>query len=247
MSASLPAANLIMRRTPMRHDAEATGEGPFSDPRAVARYAEGPPRNVPGYYAMQRMTTILLAERVPENARVLVLGAGGGLELKAFAEAHPGWAFDGVDPSAEMLRLAQRTLGRLASRAALHQGYIGDAPIGPFDAATCLLTLHFLPLQERRRTAAEVHRRLKPGAPFVVAHLSIPQGDERSVWLSRYAAFMVDSGIDPDMAANARAAVDAQLTILAPEQDEVILREAGFSNISLFYAGFTFRGWVGYA
>ncbi len=26
--------------------------------------------------------------------------------------------------------------------------------------------------------------------------------------------------------------------------DEVILREAGFSNISLFYVGFTFRGWV---
>jgi tRNA (cmo5U34)-methyltransferase len=37
------------------------------------------------------------------------------------------------------------------------------------------------------------------------------------------------------------------LTILTPEQDEAILREAGFSNVSLFYVGFTFRGWVGYA
>ena len=37
---------------------------PFSDPQAVARYAEGAPRNVPGYYTMQRMTTLLLAERV---------------------------------------------------------------------------------------------------------------------------------------------------------------------------------------
>ena len=49
---------------------------PFSDPQAVARYAEGAPRNVPGYAAMQRMTTLLLAERVPDDARVLVLGAG---------------------------------------------------------------------------------------------------------------------------------------------------------------------------
>lgn len=32
-----------------------------------------------------------------------------------------------------------------------------------------------------------------------------------------------------------------------PEQDEAILREAGFGNVSLFYAGFTFRGWVWYA
>jgi tRNA (cmo5U34)-methyltransferase len=151
---------------------------------------------------------------------VLVLGAGGGLELKAFAQAHPGSIFDGVDPASEMLKLAERILGPLASRATLHQGYIDDAPIGPFDAATCLLTLHFLALEERRRTAAEVHRRLEPGAPFVVAHLSVPQGEgERALWLSRYAAFVVASGIDPDKAANARAAIDAQLTILTPEQE----------------------------
>jgi tRNA (cmo5U34)-methyltransferase len=188
---------------------------------------------------MQRMTTLLLAERAPEDARVLVLGAGGGLELKTFAEAHPGWTFDGVDPSAEMLKLAQRTLGPFAARATLHQGYISDAPVGPFDAATCLLTLHFLTVEERQRTTAEVHRRLKPGAPFVVAHFCIPQ-DERSVWLSRFAAY---AGIDPNQA----VAIDSHLTILSPEQDEAILREAGFSNVSLFYAGFTFRGWVGYA
>ena len=71
---------------------------PFADAQAVARYAEGPPRIVPGFAHLQRMTTILLAERVPQGGRVLVLGAGGGLELKVFAEAHPDWHFDGVDP-----------------------------------------------------------------------------------------------------------------------------------------------------
>ena len=102
----------------------------FSDPQAVARYADGPPRFVPGYSAMQRMTTLLLAERVSEDARVLVLGAGGGLELKVFAQGHSGWTFDGIDPSAEMLKLAQQTLGPLASRARLHQGYVDGAPQG---------------------------------------------------------------------------------------------------------------------
>jgi tRNA (cmo5U34)-methyltransferase len=108
---------------------KATGNGvvseptdPFSDPQAVARYTEGPPRIVPGYDGMQRMTTLLLAERVREDARVLVLGAGGGLELKAFAQAHPGWIFDGVEPASEMLKLAERILGPLASRATLHRG-----------------------------------------------------------------------------------------------------------------------------
>lgn len=222
---------------------------PFSDPEAVSRYTEGPPRIVPGYEGMLRMATILLAERVQEDARVLVLGAGGGLELKAFAQAHPTWTFDGVDPSAEMLKLAAQILGPLTSRVTLHQGYIEAAPSEPFDAATCILTMHFVTLEERRRTLAEIHRRLKPGAPFVIAHFSFPQGEgERALWLSRYAAFAVASGgMGPEKAATARAAIDARLTILTPEQDEAILREAGFSNISLFYAGFTFRGWVCYA
>jgi tRNA (cmo5U34)-methyltransferase len=213
---------------------------PFSDPQLVARYADSPPRIVPGFESMQRMTALLLAERVPADGRVLVIGAGGGLELKTFAQLYPGWTFDGVDPSAAMLQLARETLGSLAPRVTLHQGYTGNAPEGPFDGATCLLTLHFLPLEERRRTLAEIHRRLKPGAPVVIAHLCIAQDDERTVWLSRYSAY---AGIDP----NQIAVIDSQLTILSPEQDEAMLREAGFSRISLFYAGFTFRGWVGYA
>lgn len=76
----------------------------FSDPAAVARYLDGPRRFVPGLTDLHRMTGILLAERAPADARVLVLGAGGGLELKALAEAHPGWRFVGVDPSGPMLR-----------------------------------------------------------------------------------------------------------------------------------------------
>ena len=60
---------------------------PFADPHAAARYAEGPPRLVPGFADLHRMSTLLLTERTPAAGRVLVLGAGGGLELKAFAEA----------------------------------------------------------------------------------------------------------------------------------------------------------------
>lgn len=220
----------------------------FSDPQAVARYTEGPPRFVPGYNAMLSMAAILLAERVPEDGKVLVLGAGGGLELKAFAQANQGWSFDGVDPSAAMLTLAGQTLGPFAPRARLHQGYIDNAPEGPFDGASCLLTLHFVDVAERCRIASEIRRRLKPRAPFVAAHLSAPNGkEERPLWLSRYSAFLAASGVDSDQAAAARNAVASHLEILTPAQDEAILREAGFSDPALFYAGFTFRGWVAYA
>lgn len=220
----------------------------FSDPKAVARYAEGPPRLVPGFAALQRMVMLLLAERAPDDARILILGAGGGLEIKAFAETRPGWSFDGIDPSAEMINLAQMTLGPLTARARFHLGLIDSAPEDPYDAATCILTLHFVERDERLRTLKEVRRRLKPGAPFAVAHFSFPQGaDDRDRWLARYAAFAVASGVEPSQAENARSMIAARLSILSPEDDEQLLRDAGFSGVSLFYAGFAFRGWVAYS
>lgn len=223
----------------------------FSDPQAVARYAEGPVRQVPGFHALQQMATLLLAERVPEDAHVLVLGAGGGLELKVFAEAQPGWRFLGVDPSAEMLKLAQATLGPLASRVELMEGYIEDAPDSAFDGATCLLTLHFLPAGQRLKTLEALRRRLKPGSPLVVAHHSIPQAKgEKMRWLQRYAAFAMASGIvwpDSRTADDVIEGIGARLPVLSPEQDVALLQEAGFESVELFYAGFTFRGWVAYA
>lgn len=217
----------------------------FSDQAAVSRYSEGPPRFAPGYEALQRMTAILLAEQAPADAHVLVLGAGGGLELKAFAQSQPRWRFTGVDPAGPMLDLARRTMGEEAGRAELVEGYIEAAPGGPFDAATCLLTLHFLARDERVRTLREMRVRMKPAAPLVVAHSSFPQEEPaRTRWLARYAAYAIASGADPEQAEQARVAVSASLAMLTPAEDEACLREAGFQDVEMFYAAFTWRGWV---
>ena len=37
------------------------------------------------------------------------------------------------------------------------------------------------------------------------------------------------------------------LSLFGPEQDAEILRDAGFQSAELFYAAFTWRGWVAYA
>ena len=220
----------------------------FFNEHAAASYIEGPPRQVPGYAGLLRMTTLLLAERMPDAGRVLVLGAGGGLELRAFADAHPQWSFDGVDPSAPMLRLAAQTLGSHAQRARLHEGYIQAAPEGPFDAATCILTMHFVPREQRLDTLQQLRRRLKPGAPFVLAHISFPQTEpERSLWIARHVAFGSPDGVPAAQLESARQAIGTRLSLLAPEEEEELLRQAGFFDVSLFYAAFSFRGWVAYA
>lgn len=220
----------------------------FSDSKAIMGYAENATRRVPGLSDIHRMSALLLAESVPADGRVLVVGAGGGMELKFFAESFPGWQFDGVDPSAEMLSLAKESLGPLAARVQLHHGYIEAAPQELFDAASCLLTLHFTTEAERYRTLCEIRARLKPGGALVIVHYSISQDPaERDLWLSRCAEFAILSGVDAEQAKISVAAIGKQLPILSPAQDEEVMRKAGFSGISTFYVGLGFRGWVAYA
>ncbi|ATQ70344.1 class I SAM-dependent methyltransferase [Methylosinus trichosporium] len=217
---------------------------PFSNPAFVSDYASETLRKVPGLADLHRMAMLLLSERAPEAAKILVVGAGGGAELKALAEAQSAWTFIGVDPSAEMLELARRTIEPFGDRAELLQGYIDSVPSGPFDGATCLLTLHFLAKSERLWTLKEIHRRLRAGGFLVVAHHSSADDGNAERWLARSVAFADRSGVDPAKAAASAASMAARLPVVPAAEDEALLREAGFVDLALFYAGFSFRGWV---
>ncbi|MEL7548171.1 MAG: class I SAM-dependent methyltransferase, partial [Pseudomonadota bacterium] len=147
----------------------------FDDPGHAVDYADGPATFVPGLDALHRMASVLIRETAASDAHILVHGAGGGLELEAFAVENSDWRFVGVDPAKPMLDAARDRLGALNDRVMLHHGYAEDAPTGPFDAATSFLTLHFLNAIERQKTVSEIVSRLKPGAPFITVHCSFPQ------------------------------------------------------------------------
>ena len=209
------------------------------------RYAEAARRQVPGLDGLHAMSAQLLGERVPEDGRVLVLGAGGGLELTALAQRHSGWRFEGVDPSPDMLAAAREAVADHAGRIKLVQGYIEDASDGPFDGAVCLLTFHFLAREVREATLRAIHHRLAPGAPLVIAHISFEQSEPaRSRWIARHVTFGGAHGANAEAA---REAIGSRLSVLSPPEDEAMLADAGFTGVNLFYAGMSVRGWVGYA
>lgn len=228
---------------------ELTIQQAFSDPACVARYAEGPGRVIPGFATLHRMIAQLLAECVGDAGRVLVLGAGGGMELDSFTTAQPGWRFVGVDPSAAMLDQARQRLGERVSQVEFREGYIADAPAGPFDAATCLLTLHLLPDDGTKLEALRaIHARLAPGAPFVVVDNCIDvNAPDVERQMRRYAGYAVESGMDAAQMEKWKDVAKNVLGMVAPAREEALLAEAGFRGIELFYAGLTWRGWIAYA
>jgi tRNA (cmo5U34)-methyltransferase len=124
---------------------------------------------------------------------------------------------------------------------------VSEAPEGPFDAATCLLTLHFLSSEERLRTLREIHRRLRRGAALVTFHHSVVDGDVQAAWLERYARHAAGPDGDPAQIARSAAALATHLSILSPAEDEALLCTAGFSGVGMYYAALTLRGWLAYA
>ncbi len=223
----------------------------FDDPEFVQRYTEGPGRFVPGYAIMQRMVAQLIAETIGEEGELLVLGAGGGLEIEALARMHPRWRFVGVDPARAMLDAARERAKACgaAERSRWIEGFVFDAPAGPFDAATCLLTLHFAPDDgSKLATLRALRERLAPGAPLALVDLCMDKGAltfQRD--LDRYERFALESGAGPDDVVGTVARVKAILNTVASEREEALLREAGFGDVTLFFAGLSWRGWIAYA
>ncbi|MFT3997403.1 MAG: class I SAM-dependent methyltransferase [Asticcacaulis sp.] len=222
----------------------------FKDPEHARTYAERPKKIVPGFDGLHRIMAQITAEADPRA--VLVLGGGGGLELKTLIEALPEARFCAVDPSAEMIAQGRAYLGD-PSQVEWVEGLIFDAPTemsgGAFDAATCMLTLHFVADDGAKLdTLKAVRSRLKPGAPFFMAHLSVDKADPASEQrFDRYLAFARESQLAPEVLKEAHGRLRNDLNCVGPERDEALLREAGFSGVELLFKGMYWCGWVAYA
>lgn len=218
----------------------------FKDPEHAATYAERPRKIIPGFDGLHRIMAQLLGETSPKT--VLVLGGGGGLETRTLMDALPEARFCAVDPSAEMIAQGKAYLGN-PDQVDWIEGLIFDAPEGPFDAATCMLTLHFVPDDGGKLdTLKAIRQRLKPGAPFVLAHIAIDKtAPDAERQFNRYLQYAQDSQLDPVALEKAHANLRTMLDCVGPERDEELLREAGFTGVELVFAGLVWHGWVAYA
>ncbi len=222
----------------------------FSDPEAVAKVCGWARRSVPGYADLHRMTAILLGERAPRNAKVLVLGAGGGLELKA---PRRGASRNGRSSASIRPRpcLTSRRVRSGTSARASNSCRVTSTTrrSGPDDAATCLLTLHF--------------PRYGRGANAPPARFNAGSGPARLL-SPRTAAFRKEtnarSGSRVTRHTRSRRAWSPSTPtgragrggthgkhVLSPEQGEAVLRDAGLRGDSQFFAAFTWRGWIAHA
>jgi tRNA (cmo5U34)-methyltransferase len=224
-------------------------ETDFDRNRALSdNYEQRPRWFIPGYDASHAMAAVLLRDRIGDRGRILVVGAGGGVELAVFAQECRDWTFTAVDPSAEMLRQAKVTLeaAGAANRVSWVQGGVESSPKASFDAATAFLALHFVPDDGRRlSTLQEIHARLKPGAPFLMINGCADRNCVRfEDNLRVYAAFARRNGAPADVIDLAVSMLRESIFFVPPEREEALLAQAGFRDVRLFYTGLWIVGWI---
>lgn len=131
---------------------------------------------------------VMARQTVPANAtalellgleptdQVLEVGFGHGATIARVAAAVSGGFVAGVDPSAEMCRMAARRNHRAVAcgRVELRQGAVEDLPYpdGTFDKVLTVHTLYFWP--DLAQPFREIARVLKVGGRLVLAHRTDP-------------------------------------------------------------------------
>jgi tRNA (cmo5U34)-methyltransferase len=203
---------------------------------------------VPGYEVIFNVILALLHQKLPQQANLLIVGAGGGNELSVFGHGSQ-WQLTGIDPSAEMLNAATRKVEALglSERVRLIQGTLEDVPLTTlFNAATSVLVMHFLPDDGSKLSFLKsIHQLLESGSPLFLVDFGGEKGSEQfEQILSAWKFHAVHTGAPLEFIEEQLEKVIPNFMVIPEERVIELLREAGFTEIVLFYKVLMFSGWV---
>jgi tRNA (cmo5U34)-methyltransferase len=218
-------------------------------PVSPSEYDQAVQMSIPGYEALHTMALSFLRARLPETADLLIVGAGSGMELVKFGKANSNWNLIGVDPSVNMLAIAQQKIEQhgLSDRVKLFQGYTHDLPTTPlYDGATCILVMHFLPDDGSKLAFLQsIFQRLKSSAALILVDLFGKKGTEAFEQLAYvWKLYSQEMGMTSQMIEMREKATQEGVYPIPELRVLELLQQVGFGNIIRFYTGLCFGGWI---
>lgn len=225
-------------------------------PVATKEYDNMARMALPGYESMHTMALCCLrwlrppqASHLTETANLLIVGAGTGMELVRFSQGNREWQMLGVDPSSNMLAIAQEKIQQhgLSERVKLLQGYTHDLPTTLlYDAATCILVMHFVPDDGSKLALLQsIAQRLKSSAAFILVDVF---GEKNTREFERITSvlkvYWEEMGMQPARTLELLETVNKGVYPIPEPRVLELLQQAGFGNVMRFYTGLWVGGWV---
>lgn len=198
---------------------------------------------VPGYAALHQTSAAWLKATLPAQARVLVLGAGTGAEVLALAQQNPDWHITALEPSGDMLAVARaKCAAAQRHNVAFVHGYVEDLPVAePFDAALCLLVMHFIDTTAaKQQFLHQAAAQLAAGAPLLLCDLMQGHDIERTAMVH----YAIGQGLPESQGEALRRRLQAEFFALSEAELTRLAQQAGFRQPEVYFRALGFAAFV---
>lgn len=184
---------------------------------------------------------------LPENANILCVGAGTGIEILYLAKVFPNFSFTAVDPSEKMLDIAKKNISEAGfiKRCTFHNGYLESLQTKTkYDGATSILVSQFiLDEQARINFFKEIRNYLKNDGLLINVDLSSNKENYETL-LKYWVALFNENKVSNEQVAKMKETYASSVGILPIKKVEEIIEKSGFKNVNLFFQSLLMHGWI---
>jgi tRNA (cmo5U34)-methyltransferase len=208
-------------------------------------------RSVPLYAEVQRMVVELAVRFLGDGATVYDIGCSSGTTLAGIAEAVPlghKIRLVGIEPSASMLEQAAK---KLAPAGLVHSVEFWPRPVEEYESLpdaqviVMLYTLQFLRPIVRSQVMRAFYHSLRPGGCLLLAEKILGSDPGlRRVFIDLYHDYKSRNGYSDTEIACKREALENVLIPFTDEENQAMLREAGFAQRERLFQWYNFAAYI---
>lgn len=209
-------------------------------------------RSIPGYVQMRELTFAVGEKYLRKDGKIsniVDIGCSNGLSIYPFLQKYGARIRSFlVDNSEAMIEAVNKEYSGWISCGAM-QTYCCDItkqyPQTIADLTLLVLSLQFVPIEERQQLLKKIYNHTeKGGAIILVEKVQGEDAEMDDLLTDCYYAQKRANGYSDTQIIEKRRSLRGVLVNLKPEWNEELLRDAGFTNIQMFWRHLNFCGWV---